>query len=55
MAFKRLEQQFGSPDPAKWRAARKLYKPTAQGAASFPEPFPFFDRGTFQQVIELGP
>jgi hypothetical protein len=55
MAFNRLADRFGSTDPAKWRADRELYKPSAQGAASFPEPFPFFDRGTFQQVIELGP
>jgi hypothetical protein len=31
-----------------------MYSPSAQGAASF-EDIPFFDRGTWQQVVELGP
>ena len=35
----------GRANPAKWREPRRLYKPSAQGAGSFPEPFPFFDRG----------
>ncbi len=55
LAFRRLSTKFGSGDPAKWREPRRLYKPSAQGAASFPEPFPFFDRGTFQHNTALGP
>ncbi|MEX2196640.1 MAG: penicillin acylase family protein [Thermoleophilaceae bacterium] len=49
-----LEQRFGSSDPASWREPRRMYEPGSQGAASL-DPFPFFDRGTFQHVVELGP
>jgi hypothetical protein len=31
-----------------------MYTPSAQGAGSF-DPIPFFDRGTWQQVVELAP
>jgi hypothetical protein len=31
-----------------------MYEPEAQGAGSF-DPFPFYDRGTWQQIVELGP
>jgi hypothetical protein len=55
LAFRQLSKRFGSNDPAKWREPRRTYKPSAQGAGSFPEPFPFFDRGTFQHNTELGP
>ena len=55
LAFKTLSERFGTADPAQWRDPIKLYKPSSQGAGTFPTPFPFFDRGTFQQVIELGP
>ena len=55
LAFRQLSRGFGSRDPARWREPRRLYEPSAQGAASFPEPFPFFDRGTFQHNNELGP
>ena len=54
LAFRELERRFGSSDPAKWREPRRMYRPTAQGAGNF-DPFPFFDRGTFQHVTELGP
>lgn len=53
-ALPRLEQRFGSADPSAWRERRRLYRPGAMGAASL-DPFPFFDRGTFQHVVELGP
>lgn len=51
-----LARRFDSSDPASWREPRRMYEPTAQGAGgpSFP-PFPFFDRGTWQQAVELGP
>jgi acyl-homoserine lactone acylase PvdQ len=55
LAFRGLSSRFDSGDPAKWREPRRLYEPSAQGAGSFPEPFPFFDRGTFQHNTELGP
>jgi hypothetical protein len=55
LAFRQLSKTFGSGDPVKWRTPRRTYKPSAQGAAEFPEPFPFFDRGTFQHNTELGP
>jgi penicillin G amidase len=53
-AFGTLSARFGSPDPARWREPRRMYRTSAQGAASFPD-IPFFDRGTWQQVVELGP
>jgi acyl-homoserine lactone acylase PvdQ len=55
LAFRQLSKKFGSGEPAKWREPRRLYEPSAQGAGSFPTPFPFFDRGTFQHNTELGP
>lgn len=54
-AFDALSKRFGSADPARWREPRRVYKPTSQGAATFPSPFFFFDRGTVQHVTELGP
>lgn len=49
-----LRKQFDTTIPKKWREPRRLYEPSAQGAGQF-EPFPFFDRGTWQHVVELGP
>jgi hypothetical protein len=49
-----LDERFGSADPARWREPRRMYGPGSQGAATM-APFPFFDRGTFEQVVELGP
>jgi penicillin amidase len=48
-----LRERFGSADPAKWRDPRRLYKLSAQGAGQAP-PLPFFDRGTWNQSVELG-
>jgi hypothetical protein len=31
-----------------------MYDVTAQGAGQAP-PLPFFDRGTWEQIVELGP
>jgi len=31
-----------------------MYEMTAQGAAAIPE-LPFFDRGTWEQFVEVGP
>jgi hypothetical protein len=54
-AFEALEEEFGSRQPSKWRRPRPEYNGSSQGAASFPDPFPFFDRGTWQQIVALGP
>jgi hypothetical protein len=53
-AFRALTEEFGSSNPANWRRKRFLYEPSSQGAASMPD-FPFFDRGTWLQVVALGP
>jgi acyl-homoserine lactone acylase PvdQ len=53
-AFPRLQQQFGSPNPESWREPRRKYDPMSQGAGQW-DPIPFFDRGTFIHVTELGP
>ncbi len=49
-----LVQRFGSGNPAAWQASRTLAPETALGAEQ-PPPMPFFDRGTFEEVTELGP
>jgi penicillin amidase len=53
-AFDKLRARFGSADPARWRARRDYYKITIQGAGH-PPALPFFDRGTFEQFVELAP
>jgi penicillin amidase len=52
-AFTALAARFGSSDPATWRDPRKPYSVSAQGLASAPK-LPFFDRGTWEQFVELG-
>jgi penicillin amidase len=54
LAYPVLEARFGTSDQSKWRDKRLMYSPSAQGAGSFDD-IPFFDRGTWQQVVELGP
>ena len=54
LAHAALEERFGTADPARWREPRRMYEPGSQGAATMPD-FHFFDRGTYQQVVELGP
>jgi acyl-homoserine lactone acylase PvdQ len=49
-----LAGRFGSSDPAVWREPRRMYEVSAQGAASAPD-LPFFDRGTWNQAVALGP
>jgi hypothetical protein len=49
-----LVKRFGSATPSAWREPRRMYDVTAQGAADTPE-LPFFDRGTWQQSVGLGP
>jgi acyl-homoserine lactone acylase PvdQ len=55
LAFNVLSKRFGTADTTRWREPRRVYETSAQGAGSFPEPFYFFDRGTFQHNTELGP
>jgi penicillin G amidase len=53
-AFDTLTRRFGAADPARWREPRRMFD--FQGlAGAQPPPLPFFDRGTFEQLIELGP
>lgn len=49
-----LASRFRDLNPDSWREPRRMYEVTAQGAAATPE-LPFFDRGTWQQSIALGP
>ena len=49
-----LQSRFGSGDPARWREPRRMYAVTATGAAPAPA-LKFYDRGTWQQAVELGP
>ncbi|MEA2169868.1 MAG: penicillin amidase [Solirubrobacteraceae bacterium] len=48
-----LADRFGSAEPSAWRTPRQMYKVGTQGAGS-PPPLPFFDRGTYEQIVELG-
>ncbi|WP_205699008.1 penicillin acylase family protein [Conexibacter sp. SYSU D00693] len=52
-ALGRLEDKFGTTDPAGWREPRTMYDVGTQGAAQ-PDDLPFFDRGTWEQIVELG-
>ncbi|MDQ3739889.1 MAG: penicillin acylase family protein [Actinomycetota bacterium] len=52
--FVSLAETFKSEDPAMWRTPRRMYSVSAQGAASWDD-IPFFDRGTWEQVVELAP
>jgi hypothetical protein len=49
-----LAKRFGSDDPAGWREPRRMYETGASGATA-PPPIPFFDRGTYEQLVEVGP
>jgi len=53
-AFTKLSERFKTADASRWRDPRKIYDVSSQGAGSAPE-LPFFDRGTWEQVIETGP
>ncbi|MDX6672213.1 MAG: penicillin amidase [Solirubrobacteraceae bacterium] len=53
-AFDVLARRFGTQDPARWREPRRMFD--FQGlAGAQPPPLPFFDRGTWEQLVELGP
>ena len=49
-----LAKRFGSATPSAWREPRRMYDVEIQGAADKPQ-MPFFDRGTWQQSVGLGP
>lgn len=51
-SFAALAKTFGSSDPAAWREPRRIYTWNLQGIGS-PPPLPFFDRGTWEQLVEL--
>jgi penicillin amidase len=53
-AFRRLSERFETGDVTRWREPRKMFAIAIQGAGS-PPPLPFFDRGTWEQVVEVGP
>ncbi|HYH59448.1 MAG TPA: penicillin acylase family protein [Thermoleophilaceae bacterium] len=50
-----LDEEFGSKDPEAWKTDRPTYSTGSEGAGGIPEPFPFFDRGTWTELTELGP
>jgi hypothetical protein len=53
-AYASLARRFGSGDPRRWRTPRAMFSQSALGAEQ-PPPMPFYDRGTFEEVTELGP
>jgi penicillin G amidase len=54
-AMKLLEERFKSKSPADWKIDRPTYPVGPEGGGTFPEPFPFFDRGTWTELTELAP
>jgi acyl-homoserine lactone acylase PvdQ len=54
-AMKLLQEEFKSKKPEDWKQGRPEYPVDEEGAGTFPEPFPFFDRGSWTEVTELGP
>jgi penicillin amidase len=48
-----LRERFGSSDPSSWRDPRLTLSLEAMGAGQAPR-LPFFDRGTWNQSLELG-
>ena len=51
---RRSQARFGSADPGTWREQRRMYEVGAMGAGSSPD-LPFFDRGTWEHAVSLGP
>ena len=52
--FTALAKRFGTEDIGTWREPRRMYELDVQGAGSAPD-LPFFDRGTWEQSVALGP
>jgi hypothetical protein len=48
-----LTARFGTADPSGWREPRTMISASAQGLAS-PPPIPLINRGSFEQIVELG-
>ncbi|HYF25233.1 MAG TPA: penicillin acylase family protein [Baekduia sp.] len=53
-AHGRLVDRFKSADPQSWREPRRMYDVGTQGAGQPPD-LEFYDRGTWEQLVELGP
>jgi hypothetical protein len=53
-AYGALVQSFHSGSPAHWRAPRTTIQISVLGAEQ-PGTMPFFDRGSWEQLVELGP
>jgi hypothetical protein len=53
-AYTALVSQFHSGTPARWAAPRTLAHQSILGAEQ-PPPMPFFDRGSWEQLVALGP
>jgi hypothetical protein len=53
-AYTALVHQFHSGSPARWAAPRTLADQSILGAEQ-PPPMPFFDRGSWEQLVALGP
>jgi penicillin G amidase len=53
-AYTALVHQFHSGSPAAWAAPRTYANQSVLGAEK-PPPMPFFDRGSWEQVVALGP
>jgi penicillin G amidase len=52
-AYDALVKRFKSGDPNAWREPRRMFD--FQGlAAAQPPPMPFFERGTYEQIVEMG-
>jgi penicillin amidase len=51
--FDALSKKFQTSDPSRWRDKREMYEQSSLGAEQ-PPPLPFFDRGTYEELIELG-
>jgi penicillin amidase len=53
-AYDALVKRFKSGDPNAWREPRRMFD--FQGlAAAQPPPMPFYERGTYEQIVEMGP
>ena len=53
-SYRILASDFKAGDPSRWRSPRAMYNVSAQGAGKKPK-LPFYDRGTYEQIIELSP
>jgi penicillin amidase len=52
-AYRALAAKFHSGAPARWAAPRTMADQSILGAEQ-PPPMPFFDRGSWEQLVELG-